>query len=74
MLFNQIWGGALNIPKNIDYIWYDLATLFKVKGVDPDINREEFAGLEGSKHNALHDARIIKVCYKKLMRMPYDYY
>jgi hypothetical protein len=77
VLFSQLWGHAFNIPKNVYYIPFDLATLFKVKGVDPDISREEF-GLSDesgacvdpsrwSKHNALWDAKVIKKCYEKLM-------
>ncbi|MFE4569961.1 3'-5' exoribonuclease domain-containing protein [Paenibacillus chitinolyticus] len=67
VLFNQMFGHAFNIPKNVYYIPFDICTLMKVKGVDPDINREEFAGIEGEKHNALHDARVIKACYEKLV-------
>ena len=67
VLFNDIFGHAFNIPKNVYYIPFDICTLFKTKGVDPDINREEFAGIVGSKHNALHDAKVIKACYEKLM-------
>jgi hypothetical protein len=69
VLFNQIFGHAFNIPKNVCYIPFDICTLFKVNGVDPDINREEFAGIsEGSKkHNALWDAEVIKACYYKLV-------
>jgi hypothetical protein len=67
VLFNQIWGHAFNIPKNVYYIPFDICTLMKIKGVDPDVNREEFAGIEGAKHNALHDAKVIKACYDKLM-------
>ena len=68
VLFNQLWGHAFNIPKNIDYIPFDICTLFKIKGIHPDINREEFAGLTDApeKHNALWDARVIKACYEKL--------
>ena len=69
VLFNQIWGHAFNIPKNVYYIPFDLSTLMKIKGVDPDINREGFAGIEGRKHNALHDAKIIKACYEKLIKI-----
>lgn len=69
MLFNQLFGHAFNIPKNVYYIPFDICTLMKIKGVDPDINREEFAGVEGTKHNALHDAKVIKACYEKLMQM-----
>jgi len=69
VLFNQIWGHAFNIPKNVYYIPFDLSTLLEVKGFDPDINREEFAGFDedSSKHNALHDAIVIKKCYEKIM-------
>lgn len=73
VLFSQIWGHAFNIPKHIYYIPFDICTLFKTKGIDPDISREEFAkeGMENwfakeEKHNALFDARIIKMCYDKL--------
>lgn len=67
VLFNQLWGHAFNIPKNIYYIPFDLCTLFKVNGIDPDANREEFAGMKcvTDKHNALWDARVIKSCYEK---------
>lgn len=69
MLFCQIWGHAFNIPKNIHYIPFDICTQFKLAGIDPDINREEFCGItdNDSKHNALWDARIIKRCHHKLM-------
>lgn len=71
VLFCQIFGHAFNIPKNIYYIPFDICTLMKVKGIDPDINREEFAGLTGdqNKHNALHDAKVIQMCYNKLAQL-----
>jgi len=68
VLFCDLFGGAMRIPSNVYYIPFDLATLFKICGVDPDVSREEFAGVEGKKHNALHDARVIRVCYKKLTK------
>lgn len=70
VLFNNIFGHAFNIPKNVYYIPFDICTLFKAKGIDPDISREEFSGMNGSeakKHNALWDAKAIKACYDKLM-------
>jgi len=67
VLFNDIFGHAFNIPSNVYYIPFDICTLFKIKGIDPDISREEFAGIDGQKHNALHDAKVIKACYEKLM-------
>jgi hypothetical protein len=69
VLFCEIFGHAFNIPKNIYYIPFDIATVFKLKGIDPDVNREEFAGMnnEAHKHNALWDAKVIMGCYNKLM-------
>lgn len=69
VLFSQIWEHAFNIPKNVYYIPFDICTLFKVKGIDPDIKRESFANMtdDSSKHNALWDAEVIAECYYKLM-------
>lgn len=71
VLFNNIFGHAFNIPNNVNYIPLDICTLFKIKGIDPDISREEFIGnsIEGDKHNALYDAKVIKSCYEKLMEI-----
>jgi len=66
VLFCELFGGAFGVPKNVYYIPFDICTLMKIKGVDPDIHRESFAGIQGVKHNALHDARVIKACYEKL--------
>ena len=73
VLFNDIFEHAFLIPSNIYYIPFDISTLFKLKNVDPDINREEFvrqnlqSDFVAIKHNALSDAKIIKKCYNKLM-------
>ena len=74
VLFCQLFGHAFNIPENVYYIPFDIATLFKIKGFDPDISREEF-GLSNesgvvphTKHNALWDAKVIKACYEKLYK------
>lgn len=71
VLFSQLYGHAFNIPVNVYYIPFDICTLFKVKNVDPDINREKFAEVEdvNLKHNSLWDAKVIKMCYEKLMKM-----
>jgi len=47
---------------------FDLNTLFMVAGIEPDINREYFARKSNSdkRHNALHDAIIVKECFIKL--------
>ena len=66
VLFCQLFGGAFGIPKEIYYIPFDLCTLLRAKGIDPDVNREKFAEMEGGeKHNALWDARVIKACCEK---------
>ena len=71
VLFNDIFGDAFSIPKNIYYIPFDICTLFKIKNIDPDINREEFIKVNCNinKHNALWDAIVIKKCYDKLMEI-----
>jgi hypothetical protein len=69
VLFCDLFGGAMNTPKNIYYIPFDIATMMKIKGVDPDVNREEYAGIEGKKHNALHDAKVIRACYEKMVEL-----
>lgn len=68
VLFCQLWGSALEVPKYIYYIPLDLSTFFKVRGINPDIHRETFAGVKAvRKHNALHDAKVIKACYLRLI-------
>ena len=69
VLFCDIFGTAFDLPSGIYYIPFDICTLFKLKGIDPDINREKFANMiSNSKHNALYDAKVIKACYERLMR------
>lgn len=73
VLFMQLWGGAMNIPDSIYYIPFDISTMFFMEGIDPDINREEYAEVGGEvleKHNALWDAVIIRRCFQKLVK-PY---
>jgi len=67
VLFNQIWGHAFNIPKNIYYIPFDLSTLLLCYGYNPDLSRKEFSGLDEINHNALSDAKMIRMCYNKIV-------
>ena len=69
VLFCDLFGGAMKIPSCIYYIPFDISTLFKIKGIDPDINRRDFSSHNeiGNEHNALYDALLIKKCYDKLM-------
>jgi hypothetical protein len=80
MLFNNLFGTAFDIPEQIYYIPMDICTGFRLKGIDPDISREDFAGkLVGEdgenpftraktelKHNSLWDAYVIKAACRKL--------
>lgn len=70
VLFNDVFGHAFNIPKNVSYIPMDICTLFQINGINPDISREEFIenSVEGKKHNALYDAKVIKACYEKMVK------
>ena len=82
VLFNNLMADYSNgypqLPINIYYIPFDICTQFKVKGIDPDISREEFSGLteNSEKHNALWDAKVIKACHEKLCSIsnPLDAY
>ena len=42
VLFNDIFGTAFDIPKNVYYIPFDISTYFQLKGINPDIHREDF--------------------------------
>lgn len=68
VLFCQLFGGSFGLPTNVYYIPFDLATVFRMNGVDPDISRETYSGMiEGiQKHNALWDAQVIKACFHKI--------
>lgn len=68
VLFCELFGGAMKLPKFVYYIPFDICTTMKDQGIDPDINREKFAGIDApaAKHNSLWDAEIIQICYDKL--------
>lgn len=68
VLFNDLFGYALKLPSCFFYIPFDICTLFKIKGIDPDISREQFSGMDAKKHNALEDAKVIKACYENLIK------
>ena len=67
VLFCELFGGAMKLPHRIYYIPFDLGTLLKVRGVDPDVDRCVYSGLEGlTQHNALDDAWAIRACHNKI--------
>jgi hypothetical protein len=75
VLFINLYGDAFSIPVNIFYIPFDISTLMKAYGIDPDIKREDFIKSEDlmmntdNKHNSLHDAIVIKACHEKLIKL-----
>ena len=76
VLFCELFGGALNIPENIFYAPFDLATLFRMKGLiepeskyEKDLSRFDYTGADRSmQHNALADARVERECFMLLMK------
>lgn len=70
VLFQDLFGGAFSVPEHVYYIPFDICTVMKMLGIDPDISREAFIDtpIEGTKHNSLYDAKVIRACYDKLMR------
>lgn len=70
VLFQGLFGGAFSVPSHVNYIGFDISTVMQMFGLDPDISREAFIDrpIDGIKHNALYDARVIQACYHKLQR------
>ncbi len=74
VLFCELFGGALSLPGNVFYAPFDLATLFRVKGLivpkdrhEQDVKRFEFAGVDPlNQHIALWDARVESICFMNL--------
>lgn len=69
-LIAEYKDGYPTMPNGVSYIPMDICPLFWKAGIDPDVSREMFACLPdlSSKHNALHDARIIRACFEKLSK------
>lgn len=81
VLFGSIFGDVFQIPSNIFYIPFDMATVLKIKGISPDISRAEYAFTDKKQfenyikkynfekivqHNALIDAIVLKAVYDKI--------
>lgn len=76
VLFINIFGNGLAMPKHVDYIPMDLSTSLRLCGIDKDINRDEYAyGKEVAEskkdkvHNSLHDAETQLEVYKKVLAL-----
>lgn len=55
VLFCELFGGAQFLPSNVYYIPMDICTMFDLKGIDPDVNRERFI------HNEIIDVNDLKL-------------
>lgn len=68
VLFCELLGGSQNLPPHVHYIPFDIATLFKLKGIDPDTDRAAFVGADPTfQHDSLQDAALTGLCYAALM-------
>lgn len=73
VLFCELFGGSMGLPKNVYYIPFDMPTYLRAHGEDPDINREKFVQdyirkEDGIRHNALWDAKLLRYAYQKLTK------
>ena len=70
-MFTELFGGATKIPSNVCPACYDInqdiAKHFNISGTEAfNKSREEIilpTVIDGSKHNALYDAKVIKEVY-----------
>lgn len=73
VFFCDLFGGALQIPKNIHYMCMDLATLILSKRIDVNTSRIELLAEDEKpknymKHNALSDAEVGMLILQKLLK------
>jgi hypothetical protein len=75
VLFINIFGNGLALPKFIDYIPMDLCTALPLMGEKKDVDRDIFAygeevakSKKANKHNSLYDAETQLEVYKKLVQ------
>ena len=65
LLFLDLFNWQL--PKHVFYMPIDIATIFYIKNINPDITRLDYLDMDAIKHNALIDADITRLCFNKLM-------
>lgn len=71
VLFAELFGGSQHLPAGVSYMPGDLVTLLRLNGYDPDVSRLALAGIEpadGVVHNALFDAKVLRLCFDVLKR------
>lgn len=81
VLLIDLFGAACNLPENISPVCHDLnfdiATYYGISEKEAfDKSREKIVeniygqGIEGDKHNALHDSEVIKAIYEEIFHNP----
>lgn len=78
VLFINIFGGAFDLPANVNPACHDInqdiATFYGIDETEAfDKSREEIIGeylylVEGDKHNALYDAKVIQAIYTIILQ------
>lgn len=70
MILDELLGGAFSLPDNVHHIFFDIATLFRARGIDADIDRDAFidSPMNGGKYTSLNRSQVIEACYIKLYR------
>ena len=76
VLFINIFGNGLALPKYIDFMPMDIVTALRLCGIDKDIDRDIFAygeeiapSRKEKKHNSLHDAETQLEVYNKIISL-----
>jgi hypothetical protein len=80
LLLYQLWHAAhpeLPFFHHLHYLpaylnhaaHFDLATVFALAGLDPNLDREALVGhsVAGVRHDALHDAKVVRACFVKVV-------
>lgn len=79
VLFAELFGGALNLPKYVDFIPLDFSAILHIQGLPMHIPRIELLdpsevellkskSQSNSLHNALYDACLLKLCFEKVLK------
>ena len=61
------------LPKYLNHCnHFDLSTLMFLAGIDPSIDRDKFIFNKSTnkRHNAIHDAKLAKKCFEKIIDCP----
>ena len=71
VLFCELWGGSMELPKHVYYIPFCFSTHLSENGIDPNIDRIQLLdsavqGQIGPKHHAYWDVMLNKLVFQQL--------